>query len=69
MEFYLCHMMCFRAVQFLHIDNYINNIYVVYWITCVLTLSVAIVFSHVVKYMFLPKVSLIINKKNKNGEN
>ena len=63
MEIYLCHMMCFRAVQFLHIDIYISNIYVVYWITCVLTLGVAIVFSHVIKYLFIPKVSLLFNKK------
>lgn len=68
MEIYLCHMMCLRAVQALHIDNYISNIYVVYWITCVLTLGVAILFSHVVKYMFLPKVSLIINKKQNINE-
>lgn len=62
MEIYLCHMMCFRAVQFLHIDNFISNIYLVYWITCILTLGMAIVFSHVVKFIILPKIGAIINK-------
>ena len=62
MEIYLCHMMCFRAVQFLHIENYINNIYVVYWTTCVLTIVIAVVFCHVVKYMVLPKISFVFNK-------
>lgn len=68
MEIYLCHMMCFRAVQFLHINDHISNIYIVYWITCILTLGVAIVFSHVVKFIFLPKViSLLTPKKVVNG--
>ncbi len=62
MEIYLCHMMCFRAVQFLHIDSYIHNIYVVYWTTCVLTIVIAVVFCHVVKYMVLPKISFVFNK-------
>ena len=68
MEIYLCHMMCFRAVQYLHLDGFINNIYLVYWITSILTLAVAIIFSHVVKYIFLPKVSLLLTpKKAVNG--
>jgi len=68
MEIYLCHMMSFRAVQYLNIGSHVNNIYVVYWITCILTLGVAIAFSHVVKYIFLPKVSsLLTNKKAING--
>lgn len=62
MEIYLCHMMCFRAVQFLHLDNYIGNIYVVYWITCVLTLAVAIVFSHTCKYIVLPMIGRAFDK-------
>ncbi len=68
MEIYLCHMMCFRAAQMLHVDNYVHNIYVVYWITSILTLAIAVVFSHVVKYIFLPKVSsLLTPKKAVNG--
>ena len=60
MEIYLCHMMSFRAVQFLHIDNFINNIYIVYWLTCALTLFVAIAFSHIVKYKFLPCIEKLL---------
>lgn len=54
MEIYLSHMMSFRAVQFLHISHYIHNTHLVYIITCSLTLVVAICFSHLVKYKFLP---------------
>jgi peptidoglycan/LPS O-acetylase OafA/YrhL len=54
MEIYLCHMMCFRAVEFLHIENFISNHYVIYWITCILTLAVAVIFSHGCKYYLLP---------------
>ena len=56
MEIYLCHMMSFRAVEILHVDNYIGNIYAVYWIISFLTLAVAICFSHVVKYYGLPMI-------------
>lgn len=63
MEIYLSHMMSFRAVQFLHISNYVHNIHIVYLVTCLLTLAIAIVFSHVVKYIFLPKVSSLLTPK------
>lgn len=54
MEIYLSHMMSFRAVQFLHLSNYIDDIYAIYWITCLLTLCVAIAYSHICKYYVLP---------------
>lgn len=57
MEIYLSHMMSFRAVQFLHISHYIHNTHLVYIITCSLTLVVAICFSHLIKYYFLPWAS------------
>lgn len=63
MEIYLSHMMSFRAVQFLHISNYIHNMHITYILTCLCTLAVAICFSHVVKYMVLPKLSLVFTKK------
>lgn len=62
MEVYLCHMLCFRVVQSLCLSNYIDNVHVCYLITCLLTLSVAIVFSHVVKYWVLPKIGLLMSK-------
>ena len=63
MEIYLCHMMSFRAVQFLHIEKFIGNIYVVYWITCIITLCVAVAFSHVTKYYVLPQMAKLLGKK------
>ena len=63
MEIYLCHMMMLRVVGYLHIPNYVHNVHVAYILTCLLTLAVAVGFSHVVKYMVLPKVGTIMNKK------
>ena len=62
MEIYLSHMMSFRTVQFLHISNYFHNIHIVYLVTCLLTLALAITFSHVIKYLVLPKVGLLFTK-------
>ena len=56
MEIYLSHMMCFRAVEMIHLENYSDNIVVNYLISCVLTLAISIVFSHIIKYKVLPKV-------------
>lgn len=63
MEIYLCHMACFRVVGFLHLPNYINNIYAVYYISCALTILIAIVVSHVTKYYILPFVSTSLKNK------
>lgn len=63
MEIYLCHMMSFRAVQFLHVSSYINNIHLCFLLTYLLTLSVAIVFSHIVKYNVLPRISFVLINK------
>lgn len=56
MEIYLSHMMSLRAVQFLHIDRFIDNIFVVYWITCLFTILIAIIFSHITKYYVIPQL-------------
>lgn len=58
LEIYLCHMACYRAVDFLHLPNYIDNIYLVYWLSCILTILIAIVFSHVVKFIFFPMIGI-----------
>lgn len=63
MEIFLSHMMSFRAVQMLRISNYIHNVHITYILTCILTLAVAISFSHVVKFSVLPKISLLFRKK------
>lgn len=56
MEVYLCHMMCFRVVEMLHIERLIHQADVLYVVSCIGTLLIAIIFSHIVKYMLLPKV-------------
>ena len=67
MEINLCHMMSFRAVQFLHIDSYVDNTYLVYWIVGILTLAVAVAFSHVVKFYILPFVMKLIPSGSHDG--
>ena len=63
MEIYLSHMMSFRAVQFLHVSNYVHNMHICYWLTCLLTLAIAITFSHIVKYFLLPNINMLFCKK------
>lgn len=65
MEIYLCHMMSFWAVSMLHLSRYIQCPDVLYWMTCLLTLVVSVIFSHIVKYMFLPKVEPYLFKSSK----
>ena len=56
MEIYLCHMMFFRVVEKLSFDSLSNNMVLNYSLASFLTLGMAIVFSHVVKYKCFPKV-------------
>ena len=65
LEIYLCHMACYRAVSYLHLQNYIDNAYFVYWLSCILTICGAIAFSHTAKFYILPSISkamLLIKK-------
>jgi peptidoglycan/LPS O-acetylase OafA/YrhL len=62
MEVYLCHMMCFRAVEMAHLEKYIGQVDVLYVVTCLCTILIAILFSHVVKYYVLPKVETYLFK-------
>lgn len=63
MEIYICHMLSFRAVSILPLSSYIQQPDMIYWVTCIITLTVAIVFSHICKYWVLPKVELYLFKK------
>ena len=63
MEVYLCHMMAFRGVELLHLSRYIQQPDLLYWLTCIITLVVAIVFSHICKYWVLPKVEPYLFKR------
>lgn len=56
MEIYLCHMMCFRVVEMLHLEKCISRADIIYLLSCILTLILAITFSHIVKYKVLPKI-------------
>ncbi len=46
LEIYLCHMVMFRAVEKLHLENFIDNSNWLYIVTCVCVIVGAIVFSH-----------------------
>ena len=65
MEVYLCHMMAFRGIELLHLSKHIQQPDILYWLTCILTLTVAIVFSHIAKYKVLPMVELYLFKQTK----
>lgn len=65
MEVYLCHMMAFRGVEMLHLSRYIQQPDLLYWLTCILTLAAAIVFSHIVKYKVLPLIEPYLFKQTK----
>lgn len=65
MEIYLSHMLSFRAVSMLHVSKFINQPDLTYWLTCILTLAVAIGFSHIVKYKVLPLIEPYLFKQTK----
>lgn len=65
MELYLCHMMFFRGVDMLHLSRYISQPDLLYWLTCILTLGGAIIFSHIVKYKFLPLIEPYLFRQSK----
>ena len=67
LEIYLCHMACYKVVGFMHLPNYIDNIYLVYWLSCILTLCVAVAFSHVAKFYVLPLIMKIIPNMSYKG--
>lgn len=56
MEIYLCHMVMFRVIEKLHIETFIVNPHLLYWIFCVIGISLAIVFSYVVKSIIFPLI-------------
>lgn len=64
MEVYLCHMMCYRAVERIHLEKFISQADVLYVVTCIATLLIAILFSHVFKYKVLPLVEPLLFKKS-----
>jgi len=63
MEIYLSHMLSFRIVKMLNLSDFIHQVDILYWLSCFMTLLVAIAFSHLVKYYFIAKLQLITKRK------
>lgn len=53
MEIYLAHMVIFRVIEKVHLENYIGQPDMLYAVTSVLTLLGVICFAHVVKFYVL----------------
>ena len=57
MEIYLCHMLFFRVVDKIHLEQFIGNHDLLYVATFVLTLAGAIAFSHICKFKIINQIS------------
>lgn len=55
MEIYLCHMVMFRVIEKLHLENYFSNAHLLYWVYCIFGIGLAIVFSWMVTKVIFPK--------------
>jgi peptidoglycan/LPS O-acetylase OafA/YrhL len=60
MEIYLCHMVMFRIIEKIHLEKYIQNNSVLYWVTCVLGILLAISFSYAITKIVFPKCKKIV---------
>lgn len=56
MEVYLCHMVLYRVVEKLHFENYLENPHLYYWTVVCLGVSLAVLFSWIVKCKVFPFV-------------
>lgn len=56
MEIYLCHMLFFRIVGLVHLENHTANPNLLYIITSACTLIGAICFSHICKFYIIIKI-------------
>lgn len=59
LEIYLCHMMCYRAIEMAHPSKFIHNDVALYCTTLVLTFALAAGFSHIVKSIIFPRIKFI----------
>ena len=55
MEIYLCHMLVYRAIEKVDLSRYISSPDFLYMITVILTLSGAMIFSHIIKYVLFQR--------------
>lgn len=61
MEVYLCHMMIFRILEKVHLDHFITNDHIFYWLTCILGFTCSVAFAWCFKQVS-EKISAIRNK-------
>lgn len=52
LEIYLCHMIFFRIVEKLNLNNYIDNANVCYLVVCVIGIGAAVIFSYFAKKIY-----------------
>lgn len=62
MEIYLCHMMFFRVASMLHLEKFIHQRDLLFALTFIVTLVGAVCFSHVTKYLVIPKIEDCLKK-------
>lgn len=55
LEIYLCHMMFYRVVERMHLENLISDEDVLYIVSFIATLAGAVIFSHIIKFVVFPK--------------
>lgn len=56
MEIYLAHMVIYRVVEKIHIENYIQQNDILYIVTALLTIVGVICFAHVMKFYIVNKI-------------
>lgn len=54
MEIYLCHMVIFRVIERVHLEKFIDNPHLLYWVWCFVGIVAAIAFSWLVKEKVFP---------------
>ena len=57
MEIYLCHMVMFRVIEKMHIEDFIPNHHLFYWVICILGIGLSVIFSWIIKYKLFDIVS------------
>lgn len=56
MEIYLSHMLIYRVIEKVHLENYISQNDILYIVTSILTICGVICFAHIMKYYVMNKV-------------
>lgn len=64
MEIYLSHMVIFRIIERLHIENYIHNANLAYFITFLLTICGVICFVNITKSIIINKIDSYIKNNH-----